>query len=262
MSESGAVLRERRGPVVELVLNRPERRNALNGELVRQLTEAIEEVGSESRTTVIALRGAGSDFCSGADLAEIHDAIEAGILENLAETDRLAALFIAMRRSPAVIVAAVQGRALAGGCGLATACDLVLASDDAHFGYPEVQLGFVPAMVMAILRRNCGEKQAFEMLTTGRVYTAAEARRIGIVNEVFAAEQFETESARFIEELGGRSASALRLIKRLFYHQDSLSFEAGIRAGSDVNVLARLTTDAQSGIARFLDRKARREKES
>ncbi len=131
------------------------------------------------------LAGAGQDFCSGADLAALDRTADAGVLDHLATARELADVFLAMRHHPKPIVAAVRGRAFAGGCGLATACDIVLAAESAQFGYPEVKIGFIPAMVMAILRRSVSEKRAFELLTTGDPISAAEALSIGLINRTF-----------------------------------------------------------------------------
>ena len=140
------------------------------------------------------------------------------------------------------------------GCGLATACDLVLSAEGARFGYPEVGLGFVPAMVMAILRRNLGEKRAFELIATGEILDATTAREWGLVNETYPDATFDDDAEGYLSDLASRSASALALSKRLFHHTDGASFEAAIAAGAEVNALARLTDDCQAGIRRFLDR--------
>jgi methylglutaconyl-CoA hydratase len=150
------------------------------------------------------------------------------------------------------VVAAVRGRALAGGCGLATACDLVLASESARFGYPEVKIGFVPAMVMAILRRNVSEKRAFELITRGAEISAREAERIGLVNHVFDDEAFETEVEAYVAGFEKASRSAVMLTKRLLYHMDGMTFDAALQSGADLNAVARMTEDCQKGIARFL----------
>ena len=154
------------------------------------------------------------------------------------------------------LIAAVHGRALAGGCGLATACDIVLASKTARFGYPEVKIGFVPAMVTAILRRNVSEKAAFELLTRGETIDADEAYRIGLVNRVFHDARFENEVRVFAESFANTSKSAVSLTKSLLYQVDGLPFSEAIETGVDVNVIARMTEDCQKGIARFLRRKA------
>jgi methylglutaconyl-CoA hydratase len=151
-------------------------------------------------------------------------------------------------------VAAVHGRALAGGCGLASACDIVLASASARFGYPEVKIGFVPAMVTAILRRNVSEKRAFELLTLGREITAGDAMEMGLVNRVFPDESFERDIAGYVNEFSNVSRSAVSLTKKLLYQMDGLAFRDALETGADVNVIARMTEDCQKGIARFLKR--------
>jgi methylglutaconyl-CoA hydratase len=151
------------------------------------------------------------------------------------------------------VVAVVRGRALAGGAGLAAACDMVLASESASFGYPETRIGFVPAMVTAIVRRNVSEKRAFELLVRGGTLTAAEAERIGLVNQVFPDETFSAEVDAVLADLAERSPSAVQLTKRLLYNTDAMGFEQALRAGADVNVVARATDDMRAGVARFLE---------
>lgn len=256
MSHGEVLLRTQEGPVLRLTLNRPEKRNALNDALISELVTGLQTADEETGVRVVMIEGAGPDFCAGADLEALRKISGADVLENLEDVDRLAELFLLIRRVRKPVVAVVRGRALAGGCGLATACDMVVAAEGAQFGYPEVKIGFVPAMVMAILRRNLGEKKAFEMIATGDVYSAVDAERIGLINRVYPAGALHAAAASLAAELAQRSSSALMLSKRLFYLQDSLSFEAGIRAGADLNVLARMTEDSQAGVARFLERGA------
>ncbi|MCJ7628145.1 MAG: enoyl-CoA hydratase/isomerase family protein, partial [Longimicrobiales bacterium] len=178
---AGVLRVEADGGILRLWLNRPEKRNALNAALVEALAGALQDAGSRSDIRVILLQGEGPDFCAGADLADLERITAMGEEASLADAQRLGSLLLQMRRHPRPIVAAVHGRALAGGCGLATACDLILASEEAEFGYPEVRLGFVPAMVMAILREKLTEGRAFELVTLGSPIPAAEALRIGLV---------------------------------------------------------------------------------
>ena len=252
MSEE--VLRtEREGGVGWLILNRPEKRNALNGELIAAFKTKLRGLAEDEEVRVIALRGEGPDFCAGADLSALREIAETSVLDNLADVERLAELFLLMRQVPKPVVATVHGRALAGGCGLATGCDLVLAAESARFGYPEIRIGFVPAMVMAILRRNLSEKRAFEMVVRGHTLSASEAERIGLINQVYPDAEFLPSSRRYLTELAERSGSAAQLCKRLLYHQDGMTFDAAIRAGADVNVLARMTEDTRAGVAAFLE---------
>jgi methylglutaconyl-CoA hydratase len=157
-----------------------------------------------------------------------------------------------MRNHPRPIIAAVHGRALAGGCGIATACDIILASESAQFGYPEVNIGFVPAMVMAILRRSISEKAALELVMTGEIISAVRAHQIGLIHRIYADTEFQSETNAYAARLAAKSASALMLSKRLLYNMDSMSFEAALTAGVDTNVLARMTEDCRRGVERFL----------
>ncbi|MGH7552621.1 MAG: enoyl-CoA hydratase/isomerase family protein [Longimicrobiales bacterium] len=238
-----------------VALNRPEKRNALDARTVAELTEAVERAESDSGVRVVLLRGEGRDFCAGGDLEQLQRiATGGGPLDNLNDAAALGNLFVRMRRARMPVVAAVHGNTIAGGAGLATAADLVVASDDAVLAYPEIHLGFMPAMVMALLRRAVGEKVAFDLVANGQRIDASEAMRIGLVNRVFAKDRFAEGSRTFARELASRSASALQLIKRLLYGMDGLSFEEAIARGAEVNVLARATEDTREGVRRFLEK--------
>jgi len=251
-AEAAPLLVRREGGVARLVLNRPEKRNALDASLIAALKTALSEADADASVRVVAIEGAGKDFCSGADLSALRRIADASVMENLEDVEELAELFLLPRRMRKPVVALVRGRALAGGCGLATACDLVLAAEGAQFGYPEVKIGFVPAMVMAILRRNVSEKRAFELIVRAAPIPAAEAERIGLINHVFPEAEFDSEAAKVLAELAERSPSAVQLSKRLLYHSDGMTFDAAVRAGADVNVVARMTDDMKAGVARFL----------
>jgi methylglutaconyl-CoA hydratase len=238
--------------LLTITLNRPDKRNALNDALVKDLKDALRETERDETLRAVIIKGAGKDFCSGADLSALQKISDADVLENHDDADSLRELFSIIRNVKVPVVAAVHGRALAGGCGLATACDLVLATNDAKFGYPEVKIGFVPAMVMAILRRNTSEKRAFALATQGFEFDAATAKDFGLINEVFAPEQFEEAVKNYVSVYKTVSRSAVVLSKRLLYQMDGLNFEAALASGVDVNTIARLTDDCQNGIAKFL----------
>ncbi len=246
---------ERTGGILELRLNRPEKRNALNRPLVEALDTALQASEDDAELRVILLRGDGPDFCAGADLAELETTTSKGSEASLAEARRLGALFLRMRRHPRPIVAAVHGKVLAGGCGLATACDLVLSHEDAQFGYPEVHLGFVPAMVMAILRQKLTEGTAFELVTMGNRIPATEALRVGLVNRVFPAGSFEADVDGFVRDLAARPKKAVSLTKGLLYELAELDFEEGIERGAEVNVQARETEECRAGVQAFLKKR-------
>jgi methylglutaconyl-CoA hydratase len=251
---SQVLLASRDAGVLTLTLNRPEKRNALSVELIEALRTAVAEADLDPDVRVVVLRGAGSDFCAGADLGELLASADRSLAENEVEASRLGDLFVALRRMPKPVIGAVHGSAVAGGCGLATACDLVLASAGARFGYPEIERGFVPAMVLILLRRVVGEKLAFDLAATGRVLSAAEAREAGLVSRVLAPETFEAEVASVTAALAGGSATALGMTKKLLYDVDGLSVADGVRVGASVNALARSTAEFRELVGRFLDR--------
>src|SRR6185503_10137318 len=237
-----------------LTLNRPDKRNALNDELIGALKSALEDAASDQSLRAIVIRGTGTDFCSGADLASLQRIAEASYEENLDDAKQLMDLFIQIRKTPVPVVAAVHGRALAGGAGLATACDIVLATRSARFGYPEVKIGFVPAMVMAILRRNIGEKIAFELSTQGFEFSAERALELGLVNHVYDDKEFDQRVAEYVSVYTKVSASAVRLTKQLLYKMDGSNFEKAVLAGAETNAEARMTDDCKKGTAKFLER--------
>jgi methylglutaconyl-CoA hydratase len=255
MSDNAAPVRSALADgVLTLTLDRPTKRNALSWALIESLSAALERADLDPDVRVVVLKGEGKDFCAGADLEELLASADRDPAANEADALRLGTLLERIRSLPKPVIAVVQGRALAGGAGLATACDLVIASAGAQLGYPEVQRGFVPAMVMAILHRLTGEKAALDLVLTGRILSAEEARALGLVSRVVPDADLDRESAAAARQLAGASASALALTKRLFYGLDGLSFHDGIALGARVNAVARQTPDFRSAISHFLDR--------
>jgi methylglutaconyl-CoA hydratase len=250
--ESKTILYQVDGPIARITLNRPEKRNALNDELVANLKSALGQASEDDAVRVVIITGAGTDFCSGADLAALQKISGASVAENAADARSLMELFTQIRQVSVPVIAAVRGRALAGGCGLASACDVVLASASARFGYPEVKIGFVPAMVMAILRRNLSEKRAFELITRGAEISADEAKKLGLVNHVYSDENFEAEVGAYAGGFAKVSRSAVALTKTLLYQMDGMMFKEALEAGVDANVIARMSEDCRKGIAKFL----------
>lgn len=239
--------------VARIVLNRPEKRNALNDELIAEIKRGLKQASDDDSVRAIVISGAGKDFCSGADLSALQKIAQASMSDNAEDARSLLDLFLQIRQIRVPVVAAVRGRALAGGCGLATACDLVLASETARFGYPEVKIGFVPAMVLAILRRNVSEKRAFELITRGEEIDAAYAKQIGLINQVFSEETFDDDVNAYVRRFTEVSSTAIALTKGLLYEVDGLPFLESLETGADVNVIARMTEDCQQGIAKFLN---------
>jgi methylglutaconyl-CoA hydratase len=242
------------GAVARITLNRPEKRNALNDAVIAGIKQGLQKASEGEEVRVVVISGAGKDFCSGADLSALQKIAGASVAENSEDARSLLELFSSIRQLPIPVIAAVTGRALAGGCGLASACDLVLASASARFGYPEVRIGFVPAMVMAILRRNVSEKRAFELITRGEEISAEQAKEIGLINQVFSDESFATNVDAYVKRFEELSKQAIALTKGLLYQIDGLAFIEALETGADVNVIARMTEDCQKGIARFVQK--------
>jgi methylglutaconyl-CoA hydratase len=245
------ILYRAEGGIARITLNRPEKRNALNGEVIAGLGDALARSAKDAAVRVVLLTGAGKDFCAGFDLLSLDKGNDAGAVEHLETARRLAEVLLAIRRHPRPIVAAVQGRALGGGAGIASASDLILAAESASLGYPEVKIGFVPAMVAALLRRAVTEKRMFELLVSGEPVTAPEAKSIGLINQVFADAEFESGVEAYVQNLAAKSASALSLTKQLLYHTDGMTLEKAIEAGVQMNALSRTTEDAKRGFAGF-----------
>ena len=235
-----------------ITLNRPEKRNALGEILIQELKQALTQAESDKTVRVIVIRAAGKDFCAGADLAHLEKISQASMLENIEDAAQLAELFLQIRRISKPVIAAVHGRALAGGAGLASACDLIVATRSAQFAYTETRIGFVPALVSVIARRNLSEKIAFEWLTSARSISAEEALQAGFINRVCDENNLSEEIEKMASQYLQVSASAVALTKRLLYQTDALSFEQSIKAAIDVNAIARMTEDCQQGISKFL----------
>ena len=240
------------GGVLSGILNRPEKKNAIDAAMIDELAALLERAELEATVRVVVLRGAGKDFCAGMDLGELLESADRTVEQNRAAALRFGALFLRMRVLPKPVIAVVQGRALAGGCGLATACDLVVAAESAQFGYPEVQRGFVPALVMNMLRRAVGEKIAFDLAATGRLMTAREAERVGLVSRVLPDAEFDAAVEQVVRGIAELSATALALTKQQLYRLDGVGFEEGIRLSADVNAVSRTTPDFRAAIAAFL----------
>lgn len=247
---------DRDGAMATIVLDRPGKKNALDRAMADALHKTVRELGADASVRVILLRGEGDDFCAGADLAALEKLIDASAETHREDAQALGDVFLAMRALDKPVVAVVRGRALAGGAGLATACDMVLAHEHAQFGYPEVRIGFVPAMVMTMLRRATGEKRAFDLVATGRLIGAAEAERIGLVSRVLPDASFDADVLAIVQGIAKSPPTALAITKHLFHRLDGLDFARGIAAGVRGNVEARSTDDFREGVRRFVARKS------
>ncbi|MDB4914399.1 MAG: Enoyl-CoA hydratase/carnithine racemase [Gemmatimonadetes bacterium] len=245
----------RDGAIGRIILARPEKKNALDRQMSDDIFAALSQFETDGACRVIHLGAEGDDFCAGADMEAMHTNLEAGADVHRADAESLGRVLLAIRALMKPVVCTVRGRAVAGGAGLATACDLVLAHEGAEFGYPEVRNGFVPAMVMTLLRRSVGEKHAADLVFTGRIISAEEAERIGLVSRVVPAASFDDDVNATLEQISISPPTSLALTKWLFYKLDALSFEDGVAAGVVTNVESRSTDDFKAGIRRFMLRK-------
>lgn len=249
------VISEVRNRVGVITLNRPEKRNALNPEVVTGLKQAFSAFFENNEVKVIKLRGEGEAFCAGADLAVIQQLKEASYEENLADSQELAELFSIIHHGSKPVIAAVHGHAIAGGCGLATICDMVVASDAAKLGYTETRIGFVPAIVAQFLLRKVGETHARRLLFTGSLISASEAARIGLVSESVPVDDFNERVDALVETLLHKtSGEALQRTKTLLNEVAELNFEEALNHAAQTNAAARGTQDCQRGIQAFLDK--------
>ncbi len=244
------------GDVAVLTLNRPEKRNALNPALVQALTTVLKDLAELDHIRAVLITGAGKAFCAGADLAYLKELANYDDQENLEDTRQLARLFQTLYTLPKLTLAVVNGPALAGGCGLATLCDFVMAArETATFGYTEVRIGFIPALVANYLIRRVSPHVARELMMTGRILSAEEAIQVGLVNAVFPVEELLARSRQFVETLlNQNSFSAMMRIKQLTQHLLDLPLEEGLRWAAQENVAARKTADCQRGLAAFLNK--------
>ena len=240
--------------VLTVTLNRPDKKNALNGAMVEALHAALDRADFDAGVRVVVLQGAGDDFCAGADLEELLASADRTPAENEAAALRLGQVFVRMRAVPKPVVAAVRGRALAGGAGLALACDIVVLDESAELGFPEVRRGFVPAMVMSLVRRAVGEKVAMDLVATGRVVAAGEACDLGLASRVYSRQQFPEALSALVADLRAADPSALALTKQLFHELDGTGFAESVALGARVNAAARETPGFRAAIAAFLRR--------
>lgn len=238
-----------------ITLNRPEKRNALSTEMITELKKGFQKAEQDDSAEVIVLQANGTAFCAGADLEYLHQLQKFSFEDNLRDSKHLKELFLQIYRLKKVVIAQVQGAALAGGCGLVTVCDFVFAVPEAKFGYTEVKIGFVPAIVMVFLLRKIGEARSKELLLTGNLISADEAKHIGIVNNVV--ERIALEKT--VSEFAGRlvtttSSQSLALTKTMISEVQHMKLEEALEFAAEQNAQARATDDCKKGIEAFLNK--------
>lgn len=242
------------GSVRTITLNRPERRNAMTPEMQMELVAAMDDAAA-SNCRVVVFAGAGEAFCSGLDLSALQGTIDKGAAEHRADAERIAKLFRTLYELPKPTIAAVHGAAIAGGTGIATICDFTLAVPTAKFGYTEVRIGFVPAVVSAFLALQIGDKRSRDLLLTGRLFDAAEANRLGLVSEIAVSDELAGRVKELAAKLAANSPASLAVTKRLLTTQNKAWLDAAIAAALEANALSRETADFREGVTAFLEKR-------
>jgi methylglutaconyl-CoA hydratase len=240
--------------VATITLNRPEKRNAISFELIDDLLGALKEVET-SDALVLIVTGAGKAFSSGMDLDNLNALIGRSSEQNLKDSETMVRLFRTLYEFPKVTIAAVNGAAIAGGTGLALLCDFTLAVPEAKFGYTEVRIGFVPAIVSTFLLRQVGEKQARDLLLTGRIFGAEEAFRMGLIGEIAAPENLMARARELAKLLMENSPASLRATKKLLSDHGRAELDAQIDAAVRENAAIRTTADFREGVTSFLEKR-------
>ena len=241
--------------VAYITLNRPEKRNALNANMVTALKEAFEEGKNDELAKVIVLKAEGDVFCAGADLAYLQQLQKNTYEENLADSHHLKSLFHQIYTHPKIVIAKIQGHAIAGGCGLASVCDFSLASPETKFGYTEVRIGFIPAIVSLFLIRKIGEGKSRELLLSGELISAEDALSFGLINKVVPLDILDQTVGSLTQNLVEKnSAQSMALTKEMIANIQEMDMTEGLSYAAEMNAKARATEDCKKGMAAFLDK--------
>jgi methylglutaconyl-CoA hydratase len=237
-----------------ITLNRPERRNAMTREMQAELISVLEETAT-TQCRALILTGAGDAFCSGLDLSELQTMRDKTPAEHHADAERVARLLVSLYELPLPTIAAVNGPAIAGGTGLATLCDFTLATPEAKFGFTEVRIGFVPALVSAFLTLQIGDKRSRDLLLTGRLFGATEAQQLGLVNDIVECEELMPRAHALAKSLLANSPQSMRATKRLLAALNRTWLDAAIVAALEAHAESRETADFREGITAFLEKR-------
>ncbi len=249
------VLYEVKERIGYITLNRPDKRNALSFELVAELKEAFDRAEKDSTAKVIVLRANGEAFCAGADLASLQKLQSNSFEENIADSNHLKELFMKIYQLKKVVIAQVQGHALAGGCGLATVCDFVFAVPEAKFGYTEVKIGFIPAMVLVFLIRKIGEQRSKHLLLSGELVQGNDAINFGLINFLVGKDELEKNVNDFAQKLiVNNSAHSMNLTKQMIDQVQSMSLIDALTYAARMNAEMRASDDCKKGISSFLNK--------
>ncbi len=248
------LLVEQSGAIAKITLNRPDKRNALSPLMIAELQCALDDI-EKSKARVVILTGAGKAFCAGMDLETLAAIATQTLHENQEDSRRMAKMFRRIWSYSKPMIAAVNGAALAGGCGIATLCDFTLAAPEAKFGYTEVKIGFLPAIVSVFLTRQIGEKRARDLLLTGRIVAAEEAKEFGLVTEIVPAEKLMERAQERADTLIAASPGSVMRAKRLLTSAAAAGIDRDLERAILENARIRCTPDFKEGLASFLEKR-------
>ena len=248
------LLLETDGPLAIITLNRPEKRNAISTPMIAEIQTALDDL-EKAHVRVVILTGAGTAFCAGMDLDMLQSIARQSPAENQEDSRRIAKFFRRLWSYSKPLIAAVNGHALAGGCGIATLCDFTLAVPEAKFGYTEVRIGFLPAIVSVFLTRQIGEKRARDLLLTGRLVAAAEAKELGLVNELVAPELLMDRARELAATLIAASPASVTRAKQLLISAEVDSLDHDLERAILENARMRCSPDFREGLASFLEKR-------
>ncbi|MEO6693563.1 MAG: enoyl-CoA hydratase/isomerase family protein [Ignavibacteria bacterium] len=254
MTGYNKILIEEAGSTTKVILNRPDKKNSLDEEMIKELTDAFTVMSEDENIKNIILSGAGGNFCSGLYLDYLQKISEFDILQNREDSNKFKEMLLAIYNCKKPVIAMVEGYALAGGCGIASACDFIIASDQSQFGYTEVKIGFIPAIVMVFLLKRVTETDAKDLLLTSRFISGQEALDIGFANYVTPQSGIEEFTMKLCEDLNKMPMSSLVLTKEMFRNVSSMSFAAALDYAVNLNAITRMTEECKKGVKNFLSK--------
>jgi methylglutaconyl-CoA hydratase len=240
--------------VAEVVLNRPEKMNSLDEFLISELTGLFNQISDNKDIKAVVLSGAGENFCSGLYLDYLQKISKYDIAENKVDSQNFKKMLLSIYYCSKPVIAKISGYALAGGCGIATACDIIIADESAKFGYTEVKIGFIPAIVLPFLMKRVPETHAKDLLLTARIISSDEAYEIGLINRITSKDELDSEVKELCNLFVKNSSNSMALTKEMFRNVPAMTFEDALDYACDLNANTRMTEDFKNGIAKFLNR--------
>lgn len=240
--------------IAEIVLNRPEKMNSLDEELIHDLSDMMRDFSNNEEVQVVVITGSNDNFCSGLYLDYLQKISEYDILQNKEDSRRFKNLLMNIYNCSKPVIAKVKGYCMAGGCGIASACDIIVADETAKFSYTEVKIGFIPAIVMLFLLKRVSETHAKDLLLTARMFGASDAYRMGFINHFVAANELDEKVNEICDMLKKNSTSSMKLTKEMFGNISGMDFEKALEYACDLNAITRMTPDCKNGVAKFLNK--------